>query len=58
MEQWQIDIIKDAYKRCYGLQQAVNQHNRDALLELAHQTGLRPGWLFEHRQEIYLIENQ
>lgn len=58
MEQWQIDIIKDAYKRCYGLQQAVNRHNRDAILMLSEQTGLDVGWLFEHRNEIYSIENQ
>lgn len=58
MEQWQIDLIKEAYKRCYGLQQAVKQHNRDAILMLSGQTGLDPGLLFEHRQEIYSIESQ
>jgi hypothetical protein len=48
MENWQIEIVNKAFKRCYGLKELVKNKNADAIKELSTQTGLRYSFLLQN----------
>ena len=50
MEQYTIDLIKAAFKRCWGLQDLIT--NKTYLVELAAQTCLNLNYLQKHYEQI------
>ena len=65
MEDWQIDLIKKAFKRCYGLQDLIvnptgkgtKTHTLEdiAIETLAHHTCMNPKFIKENIEEIKKI---
>lgn len=63
MEAYEKQIIKQAYKRCYGLQLAVSKYidSKDNVMvneiikTLAYQTGLRVDYIRDNKQDILNI---
>jgi len=54
MENWQIEVIKATFKRCYGLRDLI--HNialgNEAIKTLSYQTGFRVDFLTKHIEQI------
>ncbi len=56
METWQIDIIKEAFERCYGLKDCLKSLPSLAIHSLSNQTGFRIPFIEKHLPEILKIK--
>ncbi len=52
MENWQVAIIQGAFLKCYGLKEAISENNRNAMVELMFQTGIRMEFLDKNIERI------
>lgn len=60
MENWEIQILKDTFKRCYGLHSAIikafegkdTSYKKECLKTLANQSGMRVDFLTNNIKEI------
>ena len=54
MLQYQIDIIKNAFNRCWGLRELVKQLSPDGIKELSFQTGMREDFIIANIQDLFI----
>jgi len=60
MQLWEIDKIRNTFKRCYGLQHAINKafngvdiaYQNECLRTLANQSGMRVEFITNHLEQI------
>lgn len=60
MQLWEIDNIRNTFKRCYGLQHAINKafdgtdtnYQKECLKTLANQSGMRVEFLTNNLETI------
>lgn len=57
---WEMNTIRNTFKRCYGLQYAINKafdgkdtdYQKECLITLANQSGMRVEFLTNHLEQI------
>ena len=60
MQLWEIDNIRNTFKRCYGLQHAINKafegkdtnYQKECLKTLANQSGMSVEFITNHLETI------